>query len=162
MRYNDLTEEAKYFLSIIEAMVSSDFNVDITHHAKSIRDVLDNLEGHIYKCLNKNNRYDHNTLKHDAPYMSENALELRRMVTKYDFNRKTIREHAKPLKIVISEIANLKGDSLLSYICDNVKSVTIMKSEQRQIDQYFKTKMPDLHDVFSRFSHAGIKIIKRK
>jgi len=112
--------------------------------------------------LNKNNRYDHNTLKHDAPYMSVRATEFRNKLSKYEFNKNTHREHAKPLKIIINEIAGLKGQDLLDYITRNVKSVTILKEEQKSLDKKFKTKMPDPKDVFSRFNATGIKIIKRK
>ena len=76
MEFEKLTEESKYFLNLIESQVSSDFKINISHHSKSIRDIMDNLEGHLHKCLNKNNRYDHNTLKHDAPHMSIKAVEL--------------------------------------------------------------------------------------
>lgn len=162
MEFEKLTEESKYFLNLIESQVSSDFKINISHHSKSIRDIMDNLEGHLHKCLNKNNRYDHNTLKHDAPHMSIKAVELRKRVTKSEFNRMTHREHAKPFKIVMAEIAGLKGQLLLDYIWDNIKSVTIMKDEQKKLDTKFKTTMPNLNDVFSRFSATGIEIIQRK
>lgn len=162
MKIEDLTEESKYFLSLIEAQVSSDYFVDIRHHAKSIRDVMDNLEGHLYNCLNKNKRYDHGTLKHDAPHMSIKAHELKKVLSKYEFNKRTHREHAKPFKIIIGEIAGLKGQMLLDYIITNVKSVTILKEEQAQIDKKFKTQMPNPNDVFSRFSATGIELINRK
>lgn len=162
MIYENLSEEAKYFLNVIESQVSSHFNIDITHHSKSIRDVMDNLEGHLYNCLNNNNRYDHGTLKYDAPHMSIKAVELRKTANKFEFNKKTHREHAKPFKIIIKEIAGLKGQNLLMYILNNIKSVTILKEEQSKLDKKFKTDMPEVNDVFSRFSAIGIKIIKRK
>jgi hypothetical protein len=84
MEYESLTEESKYFLNLIENQVSSNFNVDITQHSKPIRDIMDNLEGHVYNCLNKNKRYDHNTLKHDSPHMSVKAIELRIKLTNHE------------------------------------------------------------------------------
>lgn len=34
MKYENLSEESKYFLNVIESQVSSDFDIDITHHVK--------------------------------------------------------------------------------------------------------------------------------
>lgn len=162
MEYNNLSQESKYYLNVLEALVSSEFCITITHHSKAIRDIMDNLEGHLYNCLNKNNRYDHGTLKYDAPFMSSHALELRKRLTKNEFLKKTHREHAKPFKTIVTEIEGLKNQALLNYILLNIKSVTILKEEQMALDKNLRYKMPDLNDVFSRFKATEIEVINRK
>lgn len=162
MEYHTLSTEARYYLQVMEALVSPEYEVNLIHHGKAIRDIMDNLEGHLHGCLNKNNRYSHNTLKHDAPYMSAAAFDLRDKLTQSQFLKATYREHAKPFKIVIAEIKGLKGQQLLDYILQNIKSVTILNEEQQLLDKTFKDKMPDPKDMFSRYKAVGIEVIKRK
>jgi hypothetical protein len=57
MNYHSLPPESKYFLHVMEALVSSEYEVNLIHHGKAIRDIMDNLEGLLHGCLNKNNRY---------------------------------------------------------------------------------------------------------
>lgn len=162
MEFHTLSTEARYYLQVMEVLVSSDYEVNLIHHGKAIRDIMDNLEGHLHGCLNKNNRYSHSTLKHEAPYMSAAAFALRDKLTQSQFLKATYREHAKPFKIVITEIEGLKGQQLLDYVLQNIKSVTILNEEQQLLDKTFKDKMPDPRDIFSRYKAVGIKIIKRK
>lgn len=162
MEIKNLSPESKYFLNVMEALVSSEYEVNLTHHGKAIRDIMDTLEGHLHGCLNKNNRYSHSTLKYDAPYMSIGALELRNRVTQREFLKATYREHAKPFKLVVSEIKGLKGQGLLEYVIQNIKSVTILNEEQQLLDKAFKDKMPDPTDIFSRYKAVGIEVVRRK
>lgn len=162
MEYNTLTQEAKYYLKVLEALVASDFDVDISHHSKAIRDMMDNLEGHLHGCLNSKNRYDHNNLKYNAPHMSKRALDLRSQVTQREFLKKTHRDHAKPFKVVVNEIKGLKGQELLDYVLHHIKSVTILNEEQHLLDKTFKDKMSDPKDVFSRYKAVGIEVVCRK
>ncbi len=162
MEFHTLSTEARYYLQVMEALVSSEYEVNLIHHGKAIRDIMDNLEGHLHGCLNKNNRYSHSTLKHDAPYMSAAAFDLRDKLTQSQFLKATYREHAKPFKIVITEIKGLKGQQLLDYVLQNIKSVTILNEEQQLLDKTFKDKMPDPRDMFSRYKAVGIEVIKRK
>lgn len=162
MNSNSLTSEAKYYLNVLEALVSSDFDIEITHHSKAIRDIMDNLEGHLHGCLNKNKRYSHSILKHDAPHMSVRAKELRKKVRQGEFLRNTHRDHAKPFKVVVQEIKGLKGQELLEYVLLNIKSVTILNEEQKLLDNTFKDKMPNRDDIFSRYKAIGIEVICRK
>lgn len=157
-----MTQESKYFLNIVETIVSSPFDVNLKHHGKALRDILDNLEGHLNCCLNSKGRYDHVTLKYDAPYMSKKALALREKTIKSEFVKPTHREHAKPFKYILQEIEGLKGVELLSYIKKNVKSVTILKEEQKALDELYKTEMPDVDNIWSRFEELEIELVKRK
>lgn len=160
MELTDLTEEAKYFLNILEALVSSPYNVKLVEHSKAVRDIMDNLEGHLHRVLNRNGRYDHSTLKENAPHMSEKAYALREHLNnKQKFLSLTHREHAKPFKIIMAEIAGLKGKELLNYVSLNVKSVTILKEERDSLDSMFKTTMPNVTDIFSRFKAVGIVVV---
>lgn len=156
----ELTEETKYFLKVLESLVSPDFDVNIQHHGKAIRDIMDQLEGHLYKRLNSNGRYDHGTLRYNPPHMSLAAYKLKEKVqTKTAFFAyKPHREHAKPFSMIVREIGGLKGQNLIDYILSNVKSVTILQEEKLRLDRVFKTTMPNPNDVFSRFKAVGIDI----
>jgi hypothetical protein len=61
--------------------------------------------------------------------MSPTALALRDKLTQAQFLKATNREHAKPFKIVITEIKGLKGQQLLDYVLQNIQSVTILNEE---------------------------------
>jgi len=162
MLLSEINEQSKYYLNILTAQVSSPFDVDVLKHKKAIRDILDNFEGHLYECYNSNGRYDHKTLKYDATCMSESAQRIKAQMTKSEFTSVTHREHAKPLSILIEEVQGLSGQRLLTYLHENLKSVTILKEEANMIDKKYKTTMPDATKIFSRFEEFGIKIIKRK
>lgn len=162
MKLSEISEESKYYLNILTAQVSSPFAIDITQHGKAIRDILDNVEGHLYRCYNSSGRYDHASLKYDAPHMSKSALELRESTTKGEFNGATHREHAKPMKILLEEMQGLSGQRLLDYLMLNLKSVTILNKEAERLDEKFKITMPDKTDIFSRFNELGITVVCRK
>jgi len=162
MLLSEINEQSKYFLNILTAQVSSPFDVDVLEHGKVIRDTLDPFEGHLHECYNSNGKYDHDTLKHDAPHMSERAAKLRNELKKGKFLKLVHREHAKPIAIILKEVQGLSGQRLLTYLHENLKSVTILKEEAKLIDKEYKTTMPDATKVFSRFEEFGIKIIKRK
>ena len=160
IKLENLNQEAKYYLDIITVQVSSKYAINISHHAKAIRDILDNFEGHLYECYNSNGRYDHGTLKHNATYLSKAATKLRETMTKSQFNKLTHREHAKPLCILVKEIQGMSGQQLLSHLVNNLKSVTILKQEAKALDGKYKTSMPDENNIFSRFEEMNIKIVK--
>lgn len=63
-------------LNVIETLVSSEFAIEITYHSKAVRDIMDNLKGHLYGCLNKNKRYRQSTLKYDSPFINIKAMKL--------------------------------------------------------------------------------------
>ena len=93
--------------------------------------------------------------------MSERAAKLRNELNKGKFLDLIHREHAKPLTILIDEAQGLSGQRLLDYLCENLKSVSILKEEAEMIDQKYKTTMPDNNKIFSRFEEFGIKIIQK-
>lgn len=159
MLLKDLNENAKYYLNILTAQVSSPFAINVLEHKKAIRDILDNFEGHLHECYNSNGRYDHMSLKYNATCMSEAAYTLKPNLTKGEFTSATHREHAKPLTILIEEMQGLSGQRLLSYLYNNLKSVTILKEEAKQLDEQHKTTMPDIDNVYSRFEFHGIKLV---
>jgi hypothetical protein len=162
MQLSEINEQAKYYLNILTAQVSSPFAIKVSNHKKAIRDILDNFEGHLHECYNSNGRYDHASLKYNATCMSENAAKLKPTLTKGEFTSATHREHAKPLAILIEEMQGLSGQRLLTYLYENLKSVTIMKEEAKQLDKQYKTTMPDNSKIFSRFEEFGINIINCK
>ena len=159
MQLSEINEQAKYYLNILTAQVSSPFAIDVLKHKKAIRDILDNFEGHLHECYNSNGRYDHASLKYNATCMSEGACKLKQQLTKGEFTSKTHREHAKPLTILIEEMQGLSGQRLLTYLYENLKSVTILKQEAKAIDEKYKTTMPNTENLFSRFEEYGIKIV---
>jgi len=160
MLLKDLNENAKYYLNILTAQVSSPFAIDVLEHKKAVRDILDNFEGHLHMCYNSNGKYDHASLKYNATCMSESAFKLKSELTKGEFTSITHREHAKPLAILIKEMQGLSGQRLLTYLYENLKSVTILKEEAKMLDKQHKTTMPDIKHLFSRFDEYGIKIVK--
>jgi len=160
MTLKDLNKNAKYYLDIIMTQVNPDQDINIDEHKKSIRDMLDPFEGHLYECYNSKGKYDHNSLRYNAPHMSESAAKLKPTLTKYEFLSLVHREHAKPLTILIKEMQGLSGQKLLDYLYKNLKSVTILKEEARIIDKKYKTTMPDNTKIFSRFEEFGINIVK--
>jgi len=162
MKISEINEEAKYYLNILTAQISSPFDIDVTKHKKAIRDIMDNFEGHLHKVYNSKGNYDHGTLKYDAPHISEKAAILKETLTKNEFLKVSHREHAKPLSIIVDECKGLSGQRLLTYLYNNLKSVTILKEEATLLDSSYKTTMPDVDKVFSRFDYYEVKIIKQK
>jgi hypothetical protein len=160
MKLSQINEECKYYLNILTAQVSSPFAINVLEHKKAIRDILDNFEGHLHKCYNSNGMYDHASLKYHATYMSEAAIIIKSKLTKGEFISITHREHAKPLAILIEEMQGLSGQKLLTYLYENLKSVTILKEEAKLIDVKYKTTMPNSFILFSRFEEFGIKLVK--
>ncbi len=162
MKLSQINEQSKYYLNILTAQVSSPFAIDVLLHKKAIRDILDNFEGHLHECYNSNGRYDHASLKYNATCMSKRAQQIKATMTKGEFTSATHREHAKPLAILIEEMQGLSGQRLLTYLYENLKSVTILKEEAKTLDKKYKTTMPDTTKIFSRFEEFGINIVNCK
>lgn len=162
MLVSQLTSDSLCFFESLEILVSTKYGPCISSRSKSIRDILDTLEGHLYKCYNSRGKYDHSNLKYHAPHMSRRAIKLRETMTAGEFLSITHREHAKPMKIIIKEIVGLSGQSLLDYVLNNVKSVTVLKEESVLLDKTHKTTMPDNQKIFSRFDIHQIEVVCRK
>ena len=162
MLISEINENAKCLLNALSGLLSPCYDFDIDDHGKVIRDLLDTFEGHLHECYNSRGKYSHSSLKHNATCMSESTGKLRDTLTQKAFLDLTHREHAKPIAIIIKEANGLSGEKLLTYLYENLKSVTILKEEAKIIDKKYKTTMPDATKIFSRFEEFGIKIIKRK
>ena len=163
MLLKDLSNESRLQLSILQNFTTNILGVDLIKFSKQIRDNIDPLEGHLTNTLNSKGNYNHSVLKYDCPSMSVKALELRNSgISQFQFNKQTHREHAKPLKIMLAEMEGMGGQQLLDYLCNNLKSVTILKEEAKLMDTRYKTTMPDVNNIYSRFEVFNINIVPTK
>ena len=153
-----LNKNAEMYLNILTTLLNSDNPED---HKKSIRDMLDNFEGHYNQAYNRNGKYDHNSLKCNTRFISKKAQRIKSTRTKKEFTSETHREHAKPVSIIISEAKGMNSKELLSYLDKNLLSVTIMKAEAHLLDRgAYKISMPDTNNILSRFEICNIKVVE--
>lgn len=134
---------------------------------KLIRDILDVCEGYIRNILNSQNNYNHSTLKYNAHWISLKASQIKKEFNQSECLKKTHREHAIPLKLLISQLysfESLEIKQLKEFLNKNLISVLITKDERDDLDQgvgNLKDSMPkdwDNQNVFARFDNKNIKI----
>ena len=99
---------------------------------KLLRDILDVTEGYLINALNSKGNYDHSTLKAMTKHVSKSALELKKSLNKSELLKKTHREHAEPLKIVIEGLYSsnfINKVDLKKFLNKNLISVLITKAK---------------------------------
>tara|TARA_B110000259_G_C13733950_1_gene289676 strand:- start:55 stop:543 length:489 start_codon:yes stop_codon:yes gene_type:complete len=162
MKLNELPIETRFQLSVFQSFTTNILGVDLKKLSKQIRDNLDPLEGHLTGRLNSRGNYNHRYFKDNCPYISVAALKLKNSgVSSSEFGSLTIREHAKPLAVMIQECEGLGGQHLLDYLEHSLRSVVITVEEDKIIGKEFKSTTPDSSNIFARYDQYGIKIVQK-
>ena len=62
--------------------------------------------------------------------------------------------------MLTQEMKGLSGQKLLTYLSNNLRSVTVLREEADLMDKKYKTTMPNPNKIFSRFDEYGIVLEK--
>ena len=156
-------------LQMLLGFICESVNSKIQINSKLLRDMLDVIEGLMRGAVNSKGNYSHSTLKLKCSYISIEAKKLKKQTNSAMLLRITHREHAVPLKVLVSKLYslnNIKINELKTFLDKNLISVLITKLEQSRLDNaefQIKDKMPvdwDETDVFARFKIVNIEITK--
>lgn len=154
-------------LNLLLKLICESVNEKTNLNSKLLRDILDVVEGLMRGIVNSKGNYNHQTLKLNCLYKSDAASNLIGKLSKFELLKKTHREHAIPLKIVLDKLYSLKNvdnNMLHRYLDNKLVSVLITKEEQLLLDSMgtdLKSKMPifwDGKNIFARFEQIGITI----